>query len=401
MDSYISKLDSVFNLINTDIPDTYDDTLNSKFLDSIKNLMKKHEKLRIYLNDYIEKRIVFGELVKKDDEIQAFFLNLISLTFDLNDDLVILKREDFLDYLKTCSNSYNTIVEYAALDLIFRSFNGQNDRLLEFIKKNYLENLSFFYSKSIFISKLYKNLVQIYVKNLYIGQKYSEIEFYFDEIIKSKSNYEIIFSFFDILYSLYKEFEGNRDIIGHLDGKLKDLIEDGRELNELVSNIKSINSIESYSFVWFKLNNQLDSSTIASITHKFNNYSFLFKFLIHLFKLAGRNNEILNIYLSPINDFRSGNEDGGKYFGNQQHQQSSSLKQSILNSCLLLSSSISPYLTLNSFDLSSINSILKNSSLNVKIKNNLIKLLSSVLINEENNNGGRYYHLYSILCRII
>jgi hypothetical protein len=45
--------------------------------------MNKDEKLRIYLNDYVNKRIVFKDLASKEDEIQVFFLNLISLTYDL------------------------------------------------------------------------------------------------------------------------------------------------------------------------------------------------------------------------------------------------------------------------------------------------------------------------------
>ncbi len=388
MDSYISKLDFVFNLINNDIPDTYDDTLNSKFLDSIKNLMNKNEKLRVYLNDYVNKRIVFKDLASKEDEIQVFFLNLISLTYDLMKNDCLIVTQEFLDYLTMCSNSYNTIVEYAALNLTVKSFNTKNDKLLDFIKKNYLDNLSFFYDKSIFISKLYKDLIQIYVKNLYSCQKFNEIDLYFEVIKKSKSNLDVIFSFFDIIFKLYETFDGDNEIIRHLDGKLNDLIDNRLELNELVSNIKSINSIESYSFIWFKLNNNNEPLIlhVENFIHKFRNYSFMFKFLAYLFKLAGLD-DILKIYLLPINDFINGGGGGG---GDLKE------KESCLNHCLLTSFLISQYLTLNSFNLSNVNAILKNFSLNIRIKRNLLKLLSNVLLREEDKNG-KYYHLYSIL----
>jgi hypothetical protein len=65
--------------------------------------------------------------------------------FMKNDCLIV--TQEFLDYSKMCSNRYNTIVEYAALNLTVKSFNTKNGELLDFIKKNYLDKLSFFMIK--------------------------------------------------------------------------------------------------------------------------------------------------------------------------------------------------------------------------------------------------------------
>ena len=75
IECYCSKLNTVFNLLLIDVPDTYDDTLNSKVLDSIKNLIK-HERLQVFLSEYFRTKL--DELAHKDDEIQTFFLNLIA-----------------------------------------------------------------------------------------------------------------------------------------------------------------------------------------------------------------------------------------------------------------------------------------------------------------------------------
>ena len=400
VDNYCSKLDVVFNLLLIDIPDTYDDTLNSKVLDSIKDLMKKYEKLKLNLSSYVQNRIVFVDLAHKDDEIQTFFLNLISSIFEsIGPTSVLVIEENFLEqligYLSYCVSNKNTVVEYAALNLVVKAFSSclkENLAFKMFIKRNYLDNLTIFYDKSIFICKLYENLIQLYLKNLYNCQSYEEIDDYFKEIKKFKDNFDVIFAFFDVLLSLYKDFKHDNQIIEHLDFKLKNLLND-LELNELASHLKSINSLESYSYVWYKFN-KIDN--IQAAIEKFTNFSFMFKFLSYLHDLEPNDDlkrNILSIFLLPINNFNTSSDYYNKLGSNFKQ------KESILSNCLLSSFLFDNFLTIDSFNLSNINSILKHFNLSSKLKKNLLKLLAKVLSRESLScaDNGKYYLLYSIL----
>ena len=400
IECYCSKLNTVFNLLLIDVPDTYDDTLNSKVLDSIKNLIK-HERLQVFLSEYFRTKL--DELAHKDDEIQTFFLNLIAIVIDEN---IRCLDEQFLDkliqYLIDNNANSNATVEYAVMNLTIAAVRSDllkvNEKFKTFVKRNYLENFTLFFNKSIFICQLYGNLVRIYLKNLYTSEHYEDIDVYFESVRRvSREHYnDVIFAFFESLFMLYNELRLETNVVTHLDAHLKVLLQDN-DFNELASQLKSINFIESFTFIWFKFNQTTIINNLLSIITSFKNFSFIFKFLSCLHQLIANEEEkrqILELYLLPINDFNCVECNYVTKLAVDFKQ-----KESILNHCLLSSYLIADFLSIHLFNLSNLSVILKHFNLNSRIKKNLLKLLLKITFRGdlEEAKSGKYYLLYSIL----
>jgi hypothetical protein len=390
LDKYCKKLDIVFNLLLIDIPDHYDDTLNSKVLDSISSLVK-HEQIQVFLHDHLQ-TIKFIDLESKDFEIQTFFLNLFSILTDAGQ-----ITSDFLDkiiiYLTNIQH-LDSALDYASLNLLIKLISSNlhdNLALNSFIHVNYLENFSLFYDKSIFICKLYEILVEIYLKKLYKSKKYAEIDVYFEKLHNYRSNYDILFAVFDVFLWLFK----NLDVVDHLDGKLNVLLHDV-DLNSLADNLKSINSLESYCYIWFKIQKIEDLNTVVNMLLLKPTRSFLFKFFYYLYNLVECKSRILELYMLPINDFNVSKEDNYMKLAVNFKQ-----KEQILNDCLLNFSIFSKDLRLSFLNVSNLSVILKHFNLSFKIKTNLLKLLFKIMLNHHEEKSvdktGTYYLLFSIL----
>jgi hypothetical protein len=178
--AYVDKLKAVINLLYNDIPDEYDDTINTKLLDSIKSQIASNDGsssssillLANYLQWFFfshETNFSLVDLFTKDIQIQTFFVNLMSVVYAKTantpntDSTNRLVYEFICNFIRTYNQNFtdlDTSVKHSILNLIkvfFDMGTEYNDQLTTLIRDNYFQ-VDFFDDKSLFIRRLLVDL---------------------------------------------------------------------------------------------------------------------------------------------------------------------------------------------------------------------------------------------------